>query len=415
MITNNKRIICLFFYVHQPFRLKTYRFFNIGYDHYYYDDHQNRNMIKSASHDCYMPANEILMTIIKRYPEDFKVSFGISSTALEQLNIYASKAIDSFRELYETGNVEFVAEPFSSSLAMLTDQKEYRRQIKVLKQVLKQYFGGQPKALVNTNLVYSNVAASIAHQMGFNTVLTDGSGQALGWKSSDYLYYSELYPDVKLILRKDKQSNDITFRFSMREWNECPLIADKFISWLNTINPKEKVINLFIDYGTMGIYQNDFMNAFVEKIIQSGEWCFKTFSEVAKSINSVDSLNIREAISLPDRDINTSAWLGNELQQEAFKSLYSVAHIMEDCIDNELVSDWNKLQTCDHFYYMSTKYHNDGAVQRFYSPYSSPYEAFVNYMNVLSDFLTRVLEYENQKAQSYKRKQKYQEILMTTI
>jgi len=421
MRTNNKCIICLFFYVHQPFRLKTYRFFNIGHDHYYYDDQINRNIIKNTALDCYLPANELLMTIMKKHPEDFNVSFGISGTALEQLKKYTPKVIDSFRQLYQTENVEFVAESYSNSLAMFTNQPEYKKQIEEHSKSLKNYFGCTPKVLVNANLVYSNETAALAHEMGFKTVLTEGSSQVLGWKSSNYLYSSEPYPDVNLLLRNYELSDDITFRFSMSEWSEWPLTADKFISWLNAIDPKEQVINLFMDYGTLGIYQNaeigifHFMNDFVEKIIKSGKWSFKTVSEVVETIDPVDSLNISEAISWADQDRNTSAWLGNELQQEAFNSLYSVSHIMEACTDKELLSDLNKLQTCDHFYYMSTKCFNDGAVQRFFSPYKSPYQAFVNYMNVISDFLIRVHEYEEQKARSIKRKQKYQEIFMMTL
>jgi alpha-amylase len=421
MKPDKKRIICLFFYVHQPFRLKTYRFFNIGNDHNYYDDPLNRNIIKNAAHYCYLPTNDNIRELIQRYPDEFKVTFGISGTALEQLRKQTPKVIESFNQLYHTGNIEFVAEPYSNSLAMLSHESEYIKQIEKHCKALISYFGSRPTALVNTNLLYSNDIATLAHYLGFTTVLTEGSGQALGWKSPNYLYSSEPYPDIKLLLRNYELSDDIAFRFSRHECIEWPLTSDKLLSRLNSIDPKEQLINLFMDYGAMGDCQNaeagifNFMNDFVDKAINSGKWSFKTVSEIAGSIDSVATLNISEAISWADQERDTTAWLGNELQQEAYKSLYSVAQIMETCTDMDLLSDWNKLQTCDHFYYMSTKSFDNRAVRRFYSPYKSPYEAFVNYMNVLSDFIIRANEYELQKARSYKRKQKYQEIFMITL
>jgi alpha-amylase len=405
MKTKHKRVICLFFYVHQPYRLKTYRFFNIGHDHEYYDDDRNKNVIKLTSRDCYLPANDLLMNIMNKHGDAFKVTFGISGTAIEQFKKYTPQVIDNFRQLYHTGNVEYVAEPYANSLAMLSDPAEYRRQIEQHKNLMKCHFGCLPTTLVNTNLVYSNDTAALAHQMGFKSILTEGARQALGWRSSNYLYSSDLYPEIKLLMRNSGLSDDIAFRFSMHDWNQWPLTADKFMSWLNKIDKKEKVVNLFMDYGIFGHMQMDetgifrFMNSLVDKIIKSREWCFRTVSEASDSIEPVGTLDIPESISWADQDHDTSAWLGNELQKEAFDSLYSVAHIMESCSDRGLLSDWNRLQTCDHLYYMSTKHFNDGLVQRFYSPYNSPYDAFVNYMNVLSDFLIRVHEYADNKAQ----------------
>jgi alpha-amylase len=421
MSTKSKRAICLFFYVHQPFRLKTFRFFSIGADHDYYDDDYNKNIIKRAALDCYLPANEILMNTIKKYGPEFKVTFGISGTALEQLKKYAPRVIDGFRQLYETGNVEFVAEAYAHSLAMFAHKSEYKRQIEDHKRILENYLGCKPTALVNSNLIYSNETAGLAKQMGFKTILTEGAQQILGWKSSNYLYSSDIYPDVKLLLRNYQLSDDITFRFSKRDWSEWPLTADKFISWLNAINKNEQIINLFMDYGTFGIHQKAetgifrFINTLVEKIIKSGKWNFNTVSQAAETIEPAATLNIPQSISWADQDRDISAWLGNDLQQEAYNSLYSVVDVMQTCTDSELLSDWNKLQTCDHFYYMSTKYFNDGVIHRFFSPYSSPYEAFVNYMNVLSDFLIRVHEYSDRRAQLVVQQNKYEHEYMETM
>ncbi len=399
MNKRHKRTVCLFFQVHQPFRLKTYRFFNIGVDHTYYDEDQNKQILRRVAHDCYLPANEVLMKLIRKHGPDFKVSFCISGTALEQFRKYTPWIIESFRQLYETGNVEFLAESCAHSMAVLVNPSEYMRQVEEHVKTLESCFGCKPTALVNANLLFSNEIAGVAHAMGFKTILTEGASQTLGWKSSNYVYSSEIYPELKLLLRNYRLSDDITFRFSVREWSGWPLTADKYISWLNAIDQKEDIVNLFMDYATLGEYQKaesgifSFFNAFTEKIIDSQKWTLKTVTEAAESIVPIATLTMPEYISCADQDHDLSAWLGNELQQEAFNSLYSVAYIMGYCKDKELLSDWKRLQSCDHFYYMCTKYMNDGAMHRFFSPYSSPFDAFINYMSVLSDFLIRVHEY----------------------
>ena len=398
MTRQNRRTICLFFQVHQPFRLKTYRFFEIGADHHYYDEYQNRKIVQRIARDCYLPANEVLLDIIRKNGADFKLTFSISGTALEQFMTYAPAVIESFRRLFSTGNVEFVAQSFAHSLAMLTEKAEYQRPVKHPMNLLNSIFGCTPTTFITANLVYSDEIAELAQKLGFNTILTEGAPRVLGWISANYLYFCDKYPDVRLLLRNYQLSDDIAYRFSMREWNKWPLKAEK--SLLNSIDPKEKLVNLFMDYGTLGEFQKpesgifSFMAAFAEKIIASKKWNFRTVSDATKKIKPAVALQSREAISWSEQDHDLIAWLGNDLQMEAYSSLYSVSGLMQNCQDQELLRDWNRLQTCDHFYYMSTKYQNDGSVQRFFSPYSSPFEAFINYMNVLSDFLIRVHEYE---------------------
>ena len=406
MRTKPKRTICLFFQVHQPFRLKVYRFFNIGVDHDYYDDAKNRHILKRVAHNCYMPANDLLMNCIKKFGSAFKITFGISGTAIEQFKKYTPWVIESFRKLYETGHVEFVAESYPYSLAMLSQPAEYIQQVMAHKKILENIFRCEPKALVFTNLVYSNRLAGLGQDMGFKTILTEGARQVLDWRSPDYVYSSGPFPDIRLLLRNYQLSDDISFRFSVRNWSEWPLTAEKYISWLDRLNKNEDIVNLAMDYATLGEYQNsnsgiiNFFDAFVEQTINSKKWTFRTLSEAAETTESKAKITVPEVVSWADEERDLTAWLENEMQQEAFNTLYSVAPIMKHCTDKELLGDWYKLQTCDHFYYMSTKYRDGAYRHQFFSPYNSPYDAFVNYMNVLSDFLIRVDEYADLKAPS---------------
>ena len=415
------RTVCLLFHIHQPFRLKTYRFFNIGIDPNYYDEESNKTILKRIALNCYLPANELIINMIKKYGSDFKVTFGISGMAIEQLKKYAPRVLDSFRRLYETGNIEMVAESYAYSLPVLTNQVEYRSQVEKHVNTIESIFGCKPVSFMNANLLYSNRTAEFAHQMGFRTILTEGAKQVLDWKSPDYVYASKSHPDIKLLLRHFQLSDDISFRYSMQGWNQWPLTPDKYISWLNTLDANEQVVNLFMDYGTFGECQNKatgifrFMQTFIEKAIESGKWIFRKVSDVTEKAEPADLLDIPNYISWADQDRDLSAWLGNELQQEAANTLYSAAETMEKCDDPDLLRDWYRLQTCDHFYYMTTKYLKEGGLYHIFSPYSSPYEAFVNYMNVVSDFLIRVNEYAGKLALKKLMQQEHDQCQLITI
>jgi alpha-amylase len=297
------RTVCLFFHIHQPFRLKTYRFFNIGADRKYFDEENNRTILKRIALNCYLPANELIINMVKKYGSDFKVTFGISGMAIEQLKKYAPRVLDSFRRLYETGNIEMVAESYAYSLPVLTNQVEYRSQVEKHVKTIESIFGCKPVSFMNANLLYSNRTAEFAHQMGFRTILTEGAKQVLDWKSPDYVYASKSHPDIKLLLRHFQLSDDISFRYSMQGWNQWPLTPDKYISWLNTLDANEQVVNLFMDYGTFGECQNTatgifrFMQTFIEKAIESGKWIFRTVSEVAEKAEPADVLDIPNYIS----------------------------------------------------------------------------------------------------------------------
>jgi len=393
------RSVCLYFQVHQPFRLRTYRFFDIGADHYYYDDYQNKRIVRRIAADCYLPANEVLLGLINEFGSAFKVTFSISGTALDQFKKYAPEVIESFKRLAKTGNVEFLAETYSHSLVGLNDPDEFKRQVKEHAAAIKEIFGLTPTAFRNTELVYSNSIAGQVLEMGYKTMLTEGAKQLLGWKSPNFLYCSAPHQRLKLLLRNYQLSDDIAFRFSQKSWSEWPLTAQKYVTWFNHIDPKQEIVNLFMDYETFGEHQKadsgifGFLRAFPEQLIKSHKWVFRTASEVSDDLQPVAGIDCPHAISWADEERDLTAWLGNDLQTDAFSSLYKVSDMMADCKDADLHRDWNYLQTSDHLYYMCTKWFSDGDVHQYFNPYGSPYDAFLNYMNVLSDFLIRVNEY----------------------
>lgn len=393
------RSICLYFQVHQPFRLRTYRFFDIGADHYYYDDYQNKHIVKRIAENCYLPANEIMLNLIKEHGPNFRVSFSITGTAIEQFKKYTPEVIESFRKLAKTGNVEFLAETYSHSLAAFKDEAEFMQQVKKHAETIEQMFGVKPVTFRNTELIYSNDIADKVYKLGYKMMLTEGAKQVLGWKSPNFLYNSRPHPQLKLLLRNYQLSDDIAFRFSQSSWSEWPLTAEKYLNWLNIIDKKQDVVNLFMDYETFGEHQKaesgifSFLKALPGIVLNSKKWIFRTPSQLADLLDPVATLDVPYNISWADEERDVTAWLGNDLQDEAFDTLYSVSDIMAGCDDEELIRDWNRLQCSDHFYYMCTKWFSDGAVHHYFNPYSTPYEAFINYMNVVSDFLIRVKEY----------------------
>ena len=389
------KTLCFYFQIHQPFRLKRYRFFDIGNDHYYYDDFNNEEIMHRIAQRSYIPANYTLLEMIKNSNGKFKVAFSISGIALEQLEIYVPEFIDSMKELAKTGCVEFLSETYAHSLASLKDPIEFANQVKMHDDKIEALFGQRPKVFRNTELIYSDDIACQIADMGFKGCITEGAKHILGWKSPNYLYNSAAAPKLKLLLKNYKVSDDISFRFSNYEWSEYPLTADKFIGWIANTPESEQIVNLFMNYETLGELQPretgifEFMKALPRFAEEKGIG-FATPTEIISKVKPVDSLSMPYPISWADEERDTSAWLGNVLQNEAFEKLYSVAERVRLCDDRRLKQDWNYLQTSDHFYYMCTKHFNDGAVHSHYSPYETPYEAFTNYMNVLSDFIVRV-------------------------
>ena len=390
------RSICLYFQVHQPYRLRTYRFFNIGADHHYFDDYQNRHIIRRIAEKCYLPANKMMLDLIREYGTAFKISYSISGTALMQLQEYAPEVIKSFQQLAKTGSVEFIAETYAHSLVSLIDKDEFIRQTGQHVSAIEQVFGKKPVTFRNSELLYSDAIGETVAEMGFKTMMTEGARHILGWKSSNYMYCNSINPKLKLLLRNFRLSDDISFRFSSRDWQEWPLTADKFVGWLNHIHPQEEVVNVFIDYETIGERQwkesgiFDFFWSLPRKVLSLSDFTFSTPSELTSILQPVASIHVPHPITWADEERDLTSLLGNELQDEAFHKLYSIRDRIRKIDDPAILRDWNLLQTSDHFYYMSTKWFSDGAVHKYFNPYPSPYEAFINYMNVLSDFIIRV-------------------------
>ena len=389
------RAICLNFQVHQPFRFRRYRFFDIGNDHYYYDDYSNETILRKVADHAYLPTNKILLDLIKKYKNAFKVSFSISGTALEQFELYAPEVLDSFVALAETGQVEFLAEAYSHSLVALKSHELFKEQIEKHASVIEKYFGQKPKVFCNTEKIYSDEISSVIAEMGYKAMLTEGPKHILGWKSPNYVYCSAANPRLKLLMRNFQLSDDLSFRFSNQGWSEYPLTPEKFVSWMNS-NPKDEVINLFMDYEVFGEYQREstgifrFLQELPAAVARYSDLKFATPGDVADSLQPISMVSVPHPISWSNEERDLSIWLGNELQQEALNKLYKLESRMKNVDDDALNKDWDYLQVCDHFYYMNTKFFTDGDAQLKYNPFESPYEAFINYMNVLSDFELRL-------------------------
>ena len=389
--------ICFYFQVHQPFRLRTYRFFDIGENHSYYDEYLNKTIVRRIAEKCYLPANKIMLDLIEENGSAFKISYSISGVAIDQFKKYAPEVIVSFKKLADTGCVEFLAETYAHSLSSLKNEDEFSRQIIQHANVIEALFGKRPTTFRNTELIYSDHIGSIVHGLGYHTMITEGAKQILGWKSPNYLYCSARNPKLKPLLENFQLSDDIAFRFSQHSWKEWPLTAEKFTRWLCKAEPAQEVINLFMNYETFGEHHwaetgiFNFLKALPKQILGTGQFTFNTPSGLSKTLQPISAITVQDPISWADEERDLTAWLGNDLQNEAFSSLYSVAEQMSTCTDTDLLRDWNYLQTSNHFYYMSTKWFSDGgAMHNYFNPYETPYEAFINYMNVISDFLIRV-------------------------
>jgi len=390
--------ICLYFQVHQPDRLRQFRFFDIGNDFHYFDEFANRTILRRVADKCYLPANNILLDLIKKHGKDFKVTFSISGVAVEQFLIYSPEVIESFKALAATGCVDFLAETYSHSLASLSSPAEFKKQVKQHAEMITRVFGVKPTAFRNTELIYSDSIGDAVADLGYNVMLTEGAKHILGWKSPNFVYTNAINPRQKLLLRNSSLSDDIAFRFSNKSWDGWPLTADKYAAWLVDSLSGEDIVNLFMDYETFGEHQKeytgifDFLKALPEAILAKGDIRFRTVPEAAAFHQPVAPLHVPYPISWADEERDTSAWLGNELQNEAFNKISALEADVLKTKDEKLLNIYRKLQESDHFYYMCTKFFSDGSVHNYFNPYNTPYEAFINYMNVFSDFEIRVKE-----------------------
>lgn len=391
--------LCFYFQVHQPFRLKEYGFFDIGMDDSYFDEKLNREIMRKVADKCYLPMNQLLLEQIEAHNGNFKVSFSISGVCIEQFELYAQDVLDSFKRLAATGCVEFIAETYGHSLSALTSPEEFKAQVAKQTAKVKEHFGQVPTTFRNTELIYNNQIGSLVHEMGYRTMITEGADHVMDWRSPNFMYAHCQHPDMNLLLKNYKLSDDIAFRFSERSWESWPLHAETFGKWVNDTAWNQEIINLFMDYETFGEHQwaesgiFEFMRELPNQIINHSQFDFVTPSEASKQLQPVSGIDIHNTISWADAERDLTAWLGNPIQDDAFEALYKLEELVKKVTDEKIKDDWVKLQTSDHFYYMCTKFWSDGDVHKYFSHYDSPYDGFLNYMNVLVDFEERVRQH----------------------
>ncbi|MBL6517895.1 glycoside hydrolase family 57 protein [Leyella stercorea] len=386
------KTICLYFEIHQNIQLKRYRFFDIGTDHYYYDDYEDERLITDVANRSYMPALEALGEMLKEHPGFFKVAFSLSGVGMEQLEIHAPQVLEKLQELNQTGCVEFLAEPYSHGLASLANEESFAKEVKRQCQKMKEYFGKEPKVLRNSSLIYSDDIGAQAAQMGFKGMLTEGARHVLGWKSPHYVYNCALAPNLKLLLRDVNLSDDISLRFSNVDWEGYPLFADNYVDRIANFPGEEHVVNIFMELSALGVAQPlssnilEFLKALPECAKQRG-LTFSTPSEICDTMPSVGALDVPDTLSWTDEERDVSSWLGNPMQREAFNKLYSVADRVRIADDPRINQDWDYLQASNNFRQMTTKPSQVGIDRGIYA---SPFDAFTNYMNILGDFIARV-------------------------
>lgn len=386
------KTICLYFEIHQNIQLKRYRFFDIGTDHYYYDDYEDERLITDVANRSYMPTLEALGEMLKEHPGFFKVAFSLSGVGMEQLEIHAPQVLEKLQELNQTGCVEFLAEPYSHGLASLANEESFAKEVKRQCQKMKEYFGKEPKVLRNSSLIYSDDIGAQVAQMGFKGMLTEGARHVLGWKSPHYVYNCALAPNLKLLLRDVNLSDDISLRFSNVDWEGYPLFADNYVDRIANFPGEEHVVNIFMELSALGVAQPlssnilDFIKALPECAKQRG-LTFSTPSEICDTMPSVGALDVPDTLSWTDEERDVSSWLGNPMQREAFNKLYSVADRVRIADDPRINQDWDYLQASNNFRQMTTKPSQVGIDRGIYA---SPFDAFTNYMNILGDFIARV-------------------------
>lgn len=388
--------ICFYFQVHQPYRLRHYTFFDIGQSPFYEDEDANCGILLKVARKCYLPMNALLLKLIKRHEGRFKVSFSISGTALDQFEAYAPEVIQSYRELMATGCVEMLSETYTHSLSFLYSPEEFRAQVRQHDDRIEELFGVRPVVFRNTELIYNNALARTVEDMGYKAILAEGADHVLGWRSPNFLYRPAGCDKLKLLLKNYSLSDDIAFRFSNHQWPEFPLTADKFTNWAQAAVASGNIINLFMDYETFGEHQWEttgifqFMEALPDYILRLPGFGFVTPSEAADRYDPVADLDVHNFMSWADAERDLTAWLGNDMQHDAIEAVYRLEPKIRQLNNPGMLRTWQRLQTSDHFYYMCTKWFADGDVHSYFNPYGTPYDAYINYMNVLADFSLRL-------------------------
>jgi alpha-amylase len=394
--------VCLYFQVHQPFRVRKYRIFDVGKNHEYFEEENeadsklsNKKIFQKVAEKSYLPANEVILSLLKNYPQ-FKVSYSFSGVFLEQAKKYNPEVLRSFQKILEFERNEVLSETYYHSLAFFYSRKEFENQVKRHKLEIKNIFKRVPRVFRNTELAYNNEIAQWADQKGYKAILAEGWDRFLGWRSPNFVYKPVGTKKIKLLLKNYKLSDDVAFRFSEKSWSQWPLKADKFASWVSAINGNGQIVNLFMDYETFGEHQwadkgiFDFLKHLPQEILKNASNDFVTPSEAVARYKAMDEIDVPEVVTWADTERDLSAWIGNSIQSHALWNIYSFEKQILKTKNNNLIQDWRKLQTSDHFYYMCTKWFSDGDVHKYFNPYETPYDAFITYMNALNDLKLRL-------------------------
>lgn len=389
--------VCFYFQVHQPFRLRHFSYFDSCQKFNYFDEQKNCEIMRKVAHKCYLPTNRLIKELIEKSDGRFRASYSITGVAIEQMERYSPETLESFIELTKTGCVELIGETYYHSLAAIFDPVDFREQVAMHSRLMQKYFGQQPQVFRNTELIYQDFVGHLAREMGFKAIIAEGCDDILTWRSPNFVY-TVPNSDLYLLLKNYRLSDDIAFRFSNRGWDGYPLTADKFARWVHAVSGNGETVNLFMDYETFGEHQwestgiFEFLRHLPQAILAHPDWNFATPSEVISKYQPVADLHFPRLTSWADIDRDLTAWRGNRIQASAFEQIYELSEIVKWHQDPFLLDTWRKLQTSDHFYYMCTKWCADGDVHAYFSPYGSPYDAFINYINVLRDFRKNVIK-----------------------
>jgi alpha-amylase len=388
--------VCIYFQVHQPFRLRRYSVFDT--DRFYFDDAKNADICRKVAHKCYLPAGRLLLNLIRRHEGRFRLAFSITGCAVEQLRAWCPEVLDLFKELAATGCVEFLAESYYHTLSFLYSKEDFREQVEMHGRMVKDLFGQSPRVFRYTELVYSNELARFVGHMGFDGILAEGADHILGFRSPNFVHCPPHTANLSLLLKNYRLSDDIAFRFSNQQWQQWPLTAEKFARWVNQINGNGQVCNLFMDYETLGEHQwaetgiFQFLEHLPGEILKHADNDFLTPSQVVDRYQPVGEIDVPNYTSWADVERDLSAWLGNSMQSNAAHELYKLEPVIRANGDQLLMADWRRIASSDHFYYMCTKFFADGDVHKYFSPYESPYDSFINFMNVLDNLRARAEE-----------------------
>jgi len=386
--------VVFYFQVHQPFRLRRYSVFDS--DSNYFDNHRNERICRKVTEKCYLPTTRLMYELIREHQGRFRISYALTGLIIEQFRRWAPEVLDLFKALAKTGCVEFIAETYYHSLAFLYNREEFVAQTQKHCQLIEDLFGQKPRVFRNTELTYNNDVAKVIEDMGFDAILAEGADHILGYRSPNFIYNPPNCGNLRMLMKNYRLSDDVAFRFSNRGWKEWPLTTEKYAGWIDQINGNGYVCNLFMDYETFGEHQwadtgiFNFLRHLPAKVMANGKNDFLTVSQAIDRYPSVGEVDVPNMISWADTERDISAWLGNSMQANALHDIYALTDEVLATEDKVLIDDWRKLQTSDHFYYMCTKWFADGDVHKYFNPYDSPYDAYINYMNILDNVHGRI-------------------------